>query len=139
MKKLISSVVIGCLSLSPIKALADFKTVTLEPEQSPPIPANNYYVRAEGYTYPALYVKNGILVSLKLGRSPQDTYLSDSSGVDRSILTEVNCKTGEGLVVATSQNNFPSPIKHQAFNLSQSQASPYTIAISYACSYYLKK
>ncbi|WP_242063549.1 hypothetical protein [Nostoc sp. FACHB-892] len=117
------------------EALANPTIVILEPEQSPPIFAQNHFVRAEVYSYPGLQIKDGIGVSLKLGATPQDTYLTDSSGVDTSLILEVNHKTGEGFITGYSKNAMPVLTEIQPFKLSLND--PYSTAISYACAHYL--
>ncbi len=109
--------------------------VILEPEQSPPIFAQNHFVRAEVYSYPGLLIKDSIGVSLKLGATPEDTYLMDSSGVDKSLLLEINCETGEGFITGYLINAMPSSMEIQPFSLSPTD--PYSIAISFACAHYL--
>ncbi|MHC5718641.1 MAG: hypothetical protein ACYTX0_42865, partial [Nostoc sp.] len=72
---------------------------------------------------------------LKLGAEPEDTYLSDSSGVDRGIALEVNCETGEGFITEYITNSMTSSIEFEPFSLSPNNA--YSIAVSYACAHYL--
>ena len=114
-------------------------TIILEPEQSPPIRAQDHFVRAEGYGYPAIFIPDGIRIMLKQGRTPEDTYLPSADGVDRGISVEVNCKTGEGLITGQHSNYIFIQTQNQPFNYIQSPSDPYAITISFACQYYLSK
>lgn len=114
-------------------------TIILEPEQSPPIRAQDHFVRAEVYSYPAMFIPDGITILLKQGITPEDTYLPSADGVDRGISVEVNCKTGEGLITGQHTNYIFTYSQHQPFNYIQSPSDPYAIAISYACQHYLSK
>jgi hypothetical protein len=114
-------------------------TIILEPEQSPPIHAQDHFVRAEVYSYPTIFIPDGVGILLKQGRTPEDTYLPSADGVDRGISVEVNCKTGEGLITGQHSNYIFTQTQHQPFNYIQSPSDPYAIAISFACQHYLSK
>lgn len=134
MKKFIISLIL--LLSFPASSLAGEKIITVEPEQSPPINAGDRYIRMEAYSTQTVYVKGGIMVSIKEALTPESTYLTDYSGTSRSLLIEINCQTGQGFLVGISQNSAIMPVKPQPINLSQNLYAPHTIAVSLACKHF---
>lgn len=114
--------------------------IGLEPEQSPPIKVKNYYIRASVYNTNHLYIKDGIMIGLSVGRTAEETYLGSSDGQDITLVTEVNCKTGKGYVLGMTRNGMPSTTSNpKSFNIFTSPKDPHAIAIYYACNHFLKR
>ena len=136
----LSSLVAFISVLSSVKVLAQQGTVILEPEESPPIPgANNLWVRAEVYSTINHYLKDAITVSLAVRNTAEATYLGNERE-NLSIGVEVNCRTGEALIVMRTINYMPIGLngKSEPFNILASTKSPENQALGIACYHYLK-